>query len=262
MKQKSKERLDKLLVERGLVETRAKAQSLILAGQVFSNQQRLEKAGQLVAVDAPISIKEPMPFVGRGGFKLAAALDHFQIEAGGKICLDVGASTGGFTDCLLQRGARRVVAIDVGHGQLDWKLRQDERVEVRENVNARYLQPEDFNEQFDIAVADVSFISLTKILPVLPPLLRSSSVVITLIKPQFEVGRDEVGKGGIVRDEAAQLRVVEEIIGFAASIGLHSRGVIDSPILGADGNREFLACFEAGSAGVPPASEKVAQPPY
>lgn len=250
MKQKSKERLDKLLVERGFVETRAKAQSLILAGQVFSNQQRLEKAGQLVAIDAPISIKEQMPFVSRGGFKLAAALDHFQIEVVGKNCLDIGASTGGFTDCLLQRGAARVVAIDVGHGQLDWKLRQDARVEVRENINARYLQPVDFNEQFDIAVADVSFISLKKILPVIPPLLRPAAVAVTLIKPQFEVGRDEVGKGGIVRDEAAQLRVVEEITGFADSIGLHSRGVIDSPILGADGNREFLACFEPGSAEI------------
>lgn len=250
MKQRKKERLDKLLVERGLAETRAKAQSLILAGQVFSNQQRLEKAGQLIAVDAPISIKEQMPFVSRGGFKLTAALDYFQIEVMGKTCLDIGASTGGFTDCLLQRGAARVVAIDVGHGQLNWKLRQDARVEVRENVNARYLQPEDFNEQFDIAVADVSFISLKKILPVIPPLLRVGAVVVILIKPQFEVGREEVGKGGIVRDEAAQLRVVEEITGFAASIGLQSRGVIDSPILGADGNREFLACFEPGSADI------------
>jgi 23S rRNA (cytidine1920-2'-O)/16S rRNA (cytidine1409-2'-O)-methyltransferase len=200
MKSKSKERLDKLLVTRGLVETRAKAQALILAGQVFSDQQRLDKAG---------------------------------------------ASTGGFTDCLLQRGAERVVAIDVGHGQIDWKLRQDVRVEVRENINARYLSPEDFSERFDLAVADVSFISLTKILPVLPPLLQPSASVITLIKPQFEVGRDEVGKGGIVRDEEAQQRVVEEIMQFAASIGLCSRGVIDSPILGADGNREFLVCFEA-----------------
>jgi len=245
MKSKSKERLDKLLVERGLVETRAKAQSLILAGQVFSNQQRLEKAGQMVAIDAPLSIKEQMPFVSRGGLKLAAALDHFQIDVVGGLCLDIGASTGGFTDCLLQRGARRVVAVDVGHGQLDWKLRQDERVEVRENINARYLQPEDFDERFDAVVGDVSFISLKKILPVIPPLLQPEGLVIILIKPQFEVGRDEVGKGGIVRDEAAQRRVVEEIVSFAASLGLHLRGVTDSPILGADGNREFLACFEA-----------------
>lgn len=244
MKLKSKERLDKLLVERGLVETRAKAQALILAGQVFSNQQRMEKAGQLIAVEAPLSVKETMPFVSRGGLKLAAALDHFSVDATGKVCLDIGASTGGFTDCLLQRGAARVVAVDVGHGQLDWKLRQDARVEVRENVNARYLQPEDFSERFDLMVGDVSFISLTKILPVVPPLLKSSGMAITLIKPQFEVGREEVGKGGIVRDEAAQRRVVAEIVAFASSIGLHSRGVTDSPILGADGNREFLVCFD------------------
>ena len=245
MKSKSKERLDKLLVTRGLVETRAKAQALILAGQVVSELQRLDKAGHLIAIDAPLAIKETMPFVSRGGLKLARALDHFQVAVVGTVCLDIGASTGGFTDCLLQRGASRVVAIDVGHGQIDWKLRQDARVEVRENVNARYLSPEDFSEHFNLVVADVSFISLTKILPVVPPLLQPAALVLTLIKPQFEVGRDEVGRGGIVRDAAAQQRVVEEITAFAASIGLRSRGVIDSPILGADGNREFLVCFEA-----------------
>ncbi len=212
-KSKSKERLDKLLVARGLTETRAKAQALILAGQVFSGQQRLDKAGQLVAIDAPLTIKETMPFVSRGGLKLAAALDRFQIDVTGNVCLDIGASTGGFTDCLLQRGAARVTAIDVGHGQLDWKLRQDARVEVREQVNARYLQPADFAERFDLVVGDVSFISLTKILPVVPPLLQPRALIVTLIKPQFEVGREEVG-------------------------------VMDSPILGADGNREFLVCFE------------------
>lgn len=247
MKSKPKERLDKLLVERGLTETRAKAQALILAGQVFSQEQRLEKAGQLVSIDAPLAIKEQMPFVSRGGLKLTAALDYFGVDVTGKVCLDIGASTGGFTDCLLQRRAARVVALDVGHGQLDWKIRQDARVEVRENINARYLQPEDFNEQFDMVVGDVSFISLTKILPVVPPLLKPSALVITLIKPQFEVGRSEVGKGGIVRDEIAQQRVVAEIVEFAASIGLRSRGGIDSPILGMDGNREFLACFEAAA---------------
>jgi 23S rRNA (cytidine1920-2'-O)/16S rRNA (cytidine1409-2'-O)-methyltransferase len=240
----NKERLDRLLVTRGLAETRAKAQSLILAGQVFSGQQRLDKAGQLVPIDVELTIREPMPFVSRGGLKLAAALDHFSVEVAGKICLDIGASTGGFTDCMLQRGAARVVAIDVGRGQLDWKLRQDSRVESRESVNARYLSPADFADRFDLVTADVSFISLTKILPIVPPLLRAPAVVITLIKPQFEVGREEVGKGGIVRDEAAQRRVVEEIKSFAAGLGMRPRGVIDSPILGADGNREFLACFE------------------
>lgn len=239
-----KERLDKLLVLRGLAETRARAQSLILAGHVFSDQQRLDKVGHLVPIDIELTVREPMPFVSRGGVKLAAALDHFKVEASNKICLDIGASTGGFTDCLLQRGAARVVAVDVGRGQLDWKLRQDSRVEVHENLNARYLSPDDFNCRFDLVVADVSFISLTKILPVVPPLVREPAVVITLIKPQFEVGREEVGKGGIVRDETAQQRVVVEIVAFATSLGMRSVGVIDSPILGADGNREFLACFE------------------
>ncbi|MGE0130597.1 MAG: TlyA family RNA methyltransferase [Blastocatellales bacterium] len=239
-----KERLDKLLVTRGLADTRAKAQSLILAGQVFSNQQRLDKAGHLVPVDIELTIKEPLPFVSRGGLKLAAAIERFEIEVANKVCLDIGASTGGFTDCLLQRGAARVVAVDVGHGQLDWKLRQDNRVEARENVNARYLSPDDFTQRFDIVVADVSFISLTKILPVVAPLVRKPAFVIVLIKPQFEVGREEVGKGGIVRDETAQQRVVEEIVSFAAKSGMRLVGVIDSPILGADGNREFLACFE------------------
>ncbi len=247
MKQKTvKERLDKLLVARGLAETRAKAQALILAGQVFSGQLRLDKAGQLVLVDIELTIREPMPFVSRGGLKLTAALDHFGIEVAGRICLDIGASTGGFTDCMLQRGAARVVAVDVGRGQLDWRLRQDSRVELRENVNARYLSPDDFTDRFDIVTADVSFISLTKILPAVPPLINAPALVIALIKPQFEVGREEVGKGGIVRDEAAQRRVVEEITSFAAGLGMRALGVIDSPILGADGNREFLACFEIG----------------
>ena len=239
-----KERLDKLLVARGLAETRTRAQALVLAGQVFSGGQRLEKSGQLVDSDAPLSLKKTLPYVGRGGLKLAAALDHFRIEVEGKTCLDIGASTGGFTDCLLQRGARRVVAVDVGYGQLDWNLRQDPRVEVREKINARYLSPEDFDCRFDLIVADVSFISLTMILPVVAPIAVSSAVVIVLIKPQFEVGKGEVGKGGIVRDAETQRRVVDEIIGFAERLGMKSRGSIESPILGADGNREFLACFD------------------
>jgi 23S rRNA (cytidine1920-2'-O)/16S rRNA (cytidine1409-2'-O)-methyltransferase len=238
-----KERLDKLLVARGLVETRAKAQALILAGQVYSAQQRLDKSGLLLPLDAELTLKETMPYVSRGGLKLAAALDHFQIEVADFNCLDVGASTGGFTDCLLQRGAAKVVALDVGHDQLAWKLRQDPRVEVREHINARFLQREDFHDQFDLAVCDVSFISLKLILPVLPPLLKLTGQIVTLIKPQFEVGRAEVGKGGIVRDETAQQRVVQEIQAFAATMNLLSRDVIDSPILGQDGNREFLCCF-------------------
>ena len=238
-----KERLDKLMVNRGLVETRTKAQALILAGQVFSKEQRLEKAGLEVLVDIELTIREPLPYVSRGGLKLAAALDHFQVDVRDLLCLDIGASTGGFTDCLLQRGARRVVALDVGHGQIDWKLRQDSRVEVRENVNARYLRPDEFSERFDLVVADVSFISLTRILPVVPALIRPGATIINLIKPQFEVGREEVGRGGIVRDEAAQLRVVGEISRFVETLGWRCVGVIDSPIFGADGNREFLGCF-------------------
>lgn len=239
----AKERLDKLLVERGLAETRTRAQALILAGQVFSGEQRLEKAGHEVPVDIALTVRETLRYVGRGGLKLEAALDGFGIDATGRKCLDIGASTGGFTDCLLQRGAERVTALDVGHGQIDWKLRQDARVEVRENVNARYLQPGDFDHKFEIVAIDVSFISLTKILPVLPPLIVDGAVVVALIKPQFEVGRDEVGRGGIVRDEAAQRRVIDEVVACAESLGLKCAGTIDSPILGADGNREFLACF-------------------
>lgn len=245
MKEKvQKERLDKLLVTRGLAGTRSKAQALILAGQVFAGEQRLDKAGQLVAADVALTVRETLPYVSRGGLKLAAALAQFEVTVGGMICLDIGASTGGFTDCLLQQGAARVVAVDVGHGQLDWKLRNDPRIEVREHVNARYLQPADFNERFDVAVLDVSFISLTRILPVLPPLLMRPAWVVALIKPQFEVGRSEVGKGGIVRDVAAQERVVREVCVCAESLGMQARGVMDSPILGQDGNREFLACFE------------------
>jgi len=238
-----KERLDRLLVIRGLAETRARAQALVLAGQVFSGGQRLEKSGQLVDGDAPLSLKETLPFVGRGGLKLAAALDYFGIEVQGRTCLDIGASTGGFTDCMLQRGARRVVAVDVGYGQLDWNLRQDPRVDVREKINARYLSPEDFDCRFDLIVADVSFISLTMILPVVPPLAVPSGVVIVLIKPQFEVGKGQVGKGGIVRDAETQARVVDEIVRFAERLGMQSRGSMESPILGAEGNREFLACL-------------------
>jgi 23S rRNA (cytidine1920-2'-O)/16S rRNA (cytidine1409-2'-O)-methyltransferase len=242
-----KERLDKLLVARGLAETRSQAQALILAGRVFVDEQRRDKAGQFVFENAPITLKETLPYASRGGLKLAAALDHFQVEAKDKICLDIGASTGGFTDCLLQRGAARVVALDVGHGQLDWKLRQDARVEVREHVNARYLTPADFSARFDLIVVDVSFISLAKILPVIPPLVGERAQIIALIKPQFEVGKGEVGKGGIVRDAAAQRRVIGEITAFAESLGLRAQGVIESPIRGADGNREYLVCFTFGA---------------
>src|SRR4029079_3545438 len=227
-------RLDKLLVERGLAESRTKAQALVMAGVVLVDDQRANKPSDTVAAGAQIRIKggdDPTSrYVGRGGLKLEGALREFQIDVNGFECLDVGASTGGFTDCLLQHGARRVIAVDVGHNQLDWRLRTDSRVEVRERVNARYLQPDDFAVKFDLAVMDVSFISATKIMPAIVPLLKSSGRLITLIKPQFEVGRGEVGKGGIVRDAEKRARVIEEVNRAAAQLGLHAKKVIESPI--------------------------------
>lgn len=243
-----RERIDKLLVERGFTESRTKAQSLVMAGVVLVDEQRVEKPSEMFARDANIRVKgneDPATrYVGRGGVKLEAALNEFQIDVTDSICIDIGASTGGFTDCLLQHGARRVVAVDVGHNQLDWKLRNDSRVDVRENVNARYLTSESFDVKFDLAVMDVSFISATKILPAIVLLLNESGRIITLIKPQFEVGRGEVGKGGIVREKEKHERVIKEVNAFAESLGLKVCGVIDSPIHGADGNKEFLALYE------------------
>ncbi len=243
-----RERIDKLLVERGLAESRTKAQALVMAGVVLVNEQRVEKSSELVATDASLRVKgtnDPASrYVGRGGLKLEAALAKFGVEAAGLNCLDVGASTGGFTDCLLRHGARRVVAVDVGHNQLDWRLRQDARVEAREGINARYLTAEDFAEKIELAVMDVSFISATKVLPAIVPLLTAGGRIITLIKPQFEVGRGEVGKGGIVNDPLKHQRVVEEVNAAAQSLGLYVRGVMESPVRGADGNLEFLALYE------------------
>lgn len=247
---KNRERIDKLLVERGFAQSRTRAQSLVMAGVVLVNQQRVEKASETFAKDANIRVKgseDPASrYVGRGGLKLEAALKEFQIDVSDLTCIDIGASTGGFTDCLLQHEAKRVVAVDVGHNQLDWKLRNNERVEVRENINARYLTPEDFKEKFDLAVMDVSFISATKILPAIVPLLTDNGRIVTLIKPQFEVGRGEVGKGGIVRETEKHERVIQEVNSFAKTLGLKICGVIDSPIQGADGNKEFLAHYTKG----------------
>lgn len=243
-----RERIDKLLVERGLAESRTKAQAIVMAGAVLANEQRISKPSDLIPVDAEIRIKganDPASrYVGRGGLKLEAALAEFQIDVRELVCLDVGASTGGFTDCLLQRGARKVVAVDVGHNQIDWRLRTDARVEVREGVNARYLKPQDFDTQFDLIVMDVSFISATKVLPALVPLMKPDGRLVTLIKPQFEVGRGEVGKGGIVREPEKRARVVDEVNHAAEQLGLMNRGVIESPVPGADGNVEFLALYE------------------
>jgi 23S rRNA (cytidine1920-2'-O)/16S rRNA (cytidine1409-2'-O)-methyltransferase len=245
-----RDRIDKLLVNRGLTASRTKAQALVMAGAVLVNEQRVDKPSELVAPDARIRIKgadDPAArYVGRGGLKLAAALREFAIDVAGLRCLDVGASTGGFTDCLLQHGARLVVAVDVGHNQIDWRLRNDPRVEVREGTNARYLRPEDFAEQFDLAVMDVSFISATKVLPAVVPLLPPGACLLVLIKPQFEVGRGEVGKGGIVREPEKQSRVIAEVNEAARELGLAAERVIESPIRGADGNVEFLALYKRG----------------
>ncbi len=236
-----KHRLDRLLVERGLFESRERAQGLILAGQVLVNDQKIDKAGALVAEDAEIRILgEQMPYVGRGGLKLEAALREFKIEVSGKSALDVGASTGGFTDCLLQHGCQKVYAVDVGYGQLAWKLRQDPRVVAIDRVNIRDIDPALVPERVDIAVIDVSFISLDKVIPSVLQFLKPGSDLIALIKPQFEVGRALVGKGGIVRDEAARAAAVEKIAGLFREAGLDVKGIIPSPITGQDGNVEFL----------------------
>ena len=243
-----RERIDKLLVEKGLAESRTKAQAMVMAGVVLVGEQRVDKPSDQFPTDVQIRIKgsdDPTSrYVGRGGLKLEGALREFQMDVTGLVCLDVGASTGGFTDCLLQHGAGRVVALDVGHNQIDWRLRQDPRVEVREGVNARFLKAEDFATKFDLVVVDVSFISLTKVLPALVPLLNQSGRLISLIKPQFEVGRGEVGSGGIVKDPQKHTRVIEEVTKAAVALGLTSVGVIDSPIRGVEGNLEFLALFK------------------
>jgi len=243
-----RERIDKLLVDSGLAPSRTKAQALIMAGVVLVDEQLVNKPSELFAIDSNIRLKgagDPAArYVGRGGVKLEAALREFQIDVAGLVCLDVGASKGGFTDCLLQNGARKVVAIDVGHNQLDWRLRNDSRVEEREGINARYLKPEDFDQRFDLITIDVAFISATKILPAILPLLTERGRIITLIKPQFEVGKCEVGKGGIVKDAAKHQRVIAEVNSVAETLGLKVGGVIESPLLGAEGNVEFLALYK------------------
>jgi 23S rRNA (cytidine1920-2'-O)/16S rRNA (cytidine1409-2'-O)-methyltransferase len=247
---KPRTRLDVLLVERGLVPSRERARALILAGQVRVEGQPATKAGASVSPDATVLVLAPeQPHVSRGGLKLAAALDAFGIEVQGRQALDIGASTGGFTDVLLQRGATRVLAIDVGHGQLDWRLRNDPRVIVIERLNARALTPDQLPpgaRLFDIVTIDVSFISLRHILPVVPPLLAPGADVIALVKPQFEAGRAEVGKGGIVRDPEVQARAVEGIAAAADTLGLTRSGQVESPITGMEGNREFLLHLRVG----------------
>jgi 23S rRNA (cytidine1920-2'-O)/16S rRNA (cytidine1409-2'-O)-methyltransferase len=240
----TRRRLDALLVARGLVESREKARALILAGKVEVAGHPGVKAGTLVPADTAIRVAAPEhPWVGRGGIKLAHALDVFAIDVTGRLAVDIGASTGGFTDVLLQRGARHVMAVDVGHNQLHWRLRSDARVTVLEGVNARALSPADLpglGPGAEIVTIDVSFISLTLILPVVPPLLAAGADVVALIKPQFEAGRHDVGRGGLVTDPAVHDRVVERVTVAAAAVGLSRVALIESPITGAEGNREFL----------------------
>jgi 23S rRNA (cytidine1920-2'-O)/16S rRNA (cytidine1409-2'-O)-methyltransferase len=247
----TKLRLDQLLLERGLAESRAKAQALILAGQVFSGERRLDKPGQTVADDMAVDVRAlGMPYVSRGGLKLAHGLDRFGIDPAGMAALDVGAATGGFTDVLLQRGARRVYAVDVGHGQLDWRLRNDARVVVLEKLNARHLTREHVPEPVALVVCDVSFITLELALPPALALARPDASLVALVKPQFEVGKREVGKGGVVRDPALHEAVCARISHWLADDqGWQVLGVTESPITGPKGNREFLiAAHGPGSA--------------
>jgi 23S rRNA (cytidine1920-2'-O)/16S rRNA (cytidine1409-2'-O)-methyltransferase len=237
----ARERIDVLLVQRGLCDSRTRAQARILAGDVVVNDQRVDKAGTKVAVDAHIRLKgDGLKWVSRGGLKLIGALNSFDVDPTGRVCIDVGASTGGFTDVLLDAGAERVYAVDVGYGQLAWKLRSDERVINLERTHIAKLDPAQLDPRPDLAVTDVSFISLTRVLPEIVSRCARPCDVIALIKPQFEVGREHVGKGGIVRDEAARDAAVERVLARARELGLEVRAVRRSPIEGADGNVEFL----------------------
>ena len=241
-----KVRIDKLLVQRKLTPSRERAQALVLAGRVLVNGQKVEKAGAEVDSEAEIRLLGPdLKYVSRGGLKLEGALHRWKVNVAGKICLDVGASTGGFTDCLLQHEAARVISLDTGYGQINFRLRQDARVRLLEKTNARYLKPEDIGDAVDLVVMDVSFISATLVLPAVvaaafPAAQRLNKKVIVLVKPQFEVGRDRVGKGGIVRDRAAQQAAVEKVRSVLQELGCARTEVMESPILGAEGNREFL----------------------
>jgi len=245
-----KQRLDKLVVEKGLAISRQQAQALIMAGSVMVEGVVCSKAGAGFEPGVALSLKEaPPPYVSRGGVKLAGVLKEFALELKGKVALDVGASTGGFSDCLLQHGVSRVYALDVGYGQLAWKLRRDERVMVIERTNIRYFKPDQLPEKVDLAVIDVSFISLTLVIPPVIPLLKPRGIIIALIKPQFEVGKGEVGKGGVVRDAQKQQVVVNKIVCFARERHLEQLGLIPSPIRGPKGNQEFLIAWRVKPQG-------------
>lgn len=242
-----RERIDKLMVQRQLAGSRERARALIMAGRVLVDDQPVDKAGAQVDQEASIRLKgEDIPYVSRGGLKLARALETFQVTAAGRTALDVGASTGGFTDCLLQEGARKVFAVDVGYGQLAWKLRHDQRVINLERTNIRYLTADQLDETPDLAVIDASFISLEKVLPSTTALVKPGSDIIALIKPQFEVGKGQVGKGGVVRDPDQHAQVIEKIKLIAAQAGCQVMQLCESPILGTKGNREFLMHLRTG----------------
>jgi len=234
----AKQRIDSLLVDRGLVESRTKAQALIMAGEVSVEGKTIIKAGTMVAEGAAVTVIEPPPFVSRGGVKLDYALECFQLDVASKVAADIGASTGGFTDCLLQRGANRVYAVDVGYGQLDYRLRRDERVVVLERVNARY--PIDLPEKVDLATLDLSFISVEKVIPSVVKLLKDGGYILVLLKPQFEAKRSEVGKGGVIRQPVVHARVLGRFIAWMVNHGFRLGGLVASPILGAAGNMEFF----------------------
>lgn len=243
MKEKNKTRLDSLLVEKNLAQSGNQARALIMSGRVTVDGKKVEKPGTAVKKDSEVTVEhDPRRFVSRGGFKLEKAITEFDINVGGKVALDIGASTGGFTDCLLHFGASRVYAFDVGHGQIDWKLRNDKRVIVREKINCRYLRAEDVGEKIDIVTVDVSFISLTMMIEPAVSVLADNATLIALIKPQFEVGRKDVGAKGIVRNEDKLKEVNDKIIFYLSELGFEVKGIIESPIKGSGGNREFLVC--------------------
>ena len=259
---KHKERLDVLLVSLGLAESRAKAQATIMAGEVYVNGQKADKSGMEVDITSNVEVRgSACPYVSRGGLKLEKALRNFGVDPTGYVCSDSGASTGGFTDCLLQQGASKVFAIDVGYGQLAWKIRNDPRVVVMERTNIRYVTPEDLGEKLDLSVIDVSFISLSLVLPVVKTLLKPTGQVLCLIKPQFEAGRDKVGKKGVVRDAAVHEEVLQNFITLAKSLGFTIRNLTFSPVKGPEGNIEFLAhlSLQPGEDSYPLPGDLVAQ---
>lgn len=259
---KQKQRLDLLLTERGLVETRTKAQAMIMAGDVYVSGQKVDKPGTAVEVDSPIEVRSvSCPYVSRGGLKLEKALRDFRVDPTGYVCSDSGASTGGFTDCLLQQGAAKVFAIDVGYGQLAWKIRNDPRVVCMERTNIRYVTPEQLGEPLDLSVVDVSFISLSLVLPVIHRLLKPSGQVLCLIKPQFEAGREKVGKKGVVRDPKVHLEVLERFLDTVSKIPFTVKALTFSPVKGPEGNIEFLAHLskESGPSALPDLRQLVQQ---